>query len=243
MKVKSFSKFLLVALAMLAIGAFASTPAYADPTSLVFTLDVANSGLAGSGSGPYATVTFAFNSVTNSVDVTLQGLSINDPSHPGVDYSFFGKGAFVFNAAAGLTISGVTSGYSVGSSPSGQDDGFGSGYTYSINGPNPPNAISTIQFNLSNGGNFTSANWITQLGLFKLSCANISGGCYMAAQIAPYAGSVNTGFAGTGNFGITCTGDQCGNQPPPPTPEPASMLLVGTGLVGMGGWLRRKAKR
>jgi hypothetical protein len=41
------------------------------------------------------------------------------------------------------------------------------------------------------------------------------------------------------SFSITGVTDP---TPPPPTPEPSSMLLMGTGLLGMAGFLYRKAK-
>jgi len=53
-------------------------------------------------------------------------------------------------------------------------------------------------------------------------------------------GGINDGDCGVGGESFTLTG---GTTPPPTTPEPSSIMLFGSGILGLAGVLRRKLTR
>ena len=92
-------------------------------------------------------------------------------------------------------------------------DGFGD-FDVTLSCCNPP-GVTSFSFTISRTGGFSSASDIFE--------AN-STGAHFAIHIAPTNGNP-TGFAADGQ-----------------TPEPASMLLLGTGLLTLAAGLRKRLK-
>ncbi|HXQ70437.1 MAG TPA: PEP-CTERM sorting domain-containing protein [Pyrinomonadaceae bacterium] len=176
-------------------------------------INTPNPGLSGT-PGPYATVTYVLNG--SNIDVTVQ-------MFPG--FVAFGQGNGN-NGIFGFNIVGSTTGLSVTNMPpgftanlgGGQMDGFGN-FDVTLSCCNPPNGVTSFSFTVSRTGGFSSAS-----DLFEAS----SQGAHFAIHIAPTNGNP-TGFAG--DSGVS-------NE----VPEPASMLLLGTGLATLAAGLRKRFK-
>ena len=163
--------------------------------------------------GPYATVTYVLNGANIDVTVTM---------FPG--FEAFGEGngnngIFGFNivgSTAGLSVTNLPAGFSANLA-GGQMDGFGN-FDVTLDCCNPANGVTSFSFTVSRTGGFSNAS-----DLFEAA----SSGAHFAIHIAPTNGNP-TGFAGD-------TGT--------PTPEPASMLLLGGGLIGLAAGLRRRFRK
>jgi hypothetical protein len=139
-----------------------------------------------------------------------------------------GNGAFGFNivgSTTGVAVANVTSntgngaasGFSFDSS-GGNFDGFGA-FELAFQGPEASGALDFLTFTVTRTAGFTTAN--------DLFDANADGH-HFAVHVAPTNGNP-TGFATDG-----------GTTPPQSIPEPASMLLFGTGLLGAAAGIRRR---
>ena len=107
------------------------------------------------------------------------------------------------------------------------------GLGFTGNGTNPPDELILGTLNSPNGsiaGNGPHNPFINQTGVFSLT---------LSQALPPGFQICNVVFLfGTGPDSVTSPG-----TPTTPTPEPASMLLLGSGLAGIASGLRRRRKK
>jgi PEP-CTERM motif len=190
---------------------------------------------------PYALVTIHLTDATHAT-ITFNSQIVNALTPDGVDYLMGAEGAVAVNVNATTWVlsniqgsnshAGFTPGaYSDGGS--GNEDGHGSynqridsfdGYTHSAD---------LISFDLQN----TSGTWLSSATVLTNNNSDFLAAAHIFVTDSPADPAVDalaTGFAAgsialeTSPFDIT------------PVPEPGTLLMFGSGLIGMGAAVKRK---
>jgi len=227
----SKSKKILVLSALLVCGLLAVVPQAAADTA-TFNLTIPNSQL--SGTYPpgtlFGTVTLTLYDNTTHASLTSGTCPVSDNCSINVDvemagsFKIFGSGQgsgmFGFNIqnGAAVTVSGLPAGDSV--IGSNQMSSFGT-FQVVINGPNAAHAVSSLTFTVSLvSGSFSSVSQFV---------TNSDGHTFAAHVWTPTvtADGNLTGFVTDGSN---------------PVPEPGSLALLGSGMMALGGWFRRRRK-
>jgi len=174
----------------------------------------------------YGTLTLTLNA-SNQIVVTVSLNAGNKLIQTGQDASVAFNSGLTPNPT--ITVSGLPTGYTLlnlGVAGSLHMDGTGT-FEYGIGstfGANDAGAVQTLTFTVTKAGGFSSIN--------DLLSANANGFTF---GFDIFCQTCSNGQGATGFVGV-------GTNTTPNVPEPASMVLLGTGLIGVATGFRRRIK-
>ncbi len=213
---------LILSIAALVVIAVASSSARADTITIVGNT---------TGQLSTATVVCEFNSQTNTFTFTITNTSAI--TTPGSNSTITGIG-FDLPPAGNASASGLN-GFTGSATGSGN-------FTFSdadLGNVNQFNSA-VLDFGFLTGSNFTGGSTADGLAPGESASFTVSGAAFTGFTEEQICNAIFVRFQGVG-IGDDTSGSDVG-VPNGEIPEPSSILLLGTALVGLGGYARKKLK-